>query len=321
MAQEPSNCILVCGLGDVGQYCVSLLHDAGLEVAGIDHSSQALKLAEDLSSRLKRLVIGDARQVGVLEKAGLADARAVLLLTGSDDVNLQTALIILAIAPEMRVVLRSKRGRLNHLIHKQFPNLVVLDPTMLVSQIIAHSLLDAQLLGSFSYLDYSFEVRLRSVSQVTQLPHALQECWISGDRRAIGYYQPHQSGREAGLVASLKEPLTLKRGDFICEVLGLEAQREATFYSLSGSGQRRRSPFLRPKLLLTRLYTLLQQSFEGYTARVVVGLVLIMFSLVLLTQLAFGSLLPKLPPFDRLVYAIVLLLGNFSDLLGPLKDQ
>jgi Trk K+ transport system NAD-binding subunit len=320
MAQDPSNCILVCGLGDVGQHCVSLLHDAGLEVAGIDHSSQALKLAEDLSCQLKRLVIGDTRQVGVLNKAGLAEARAVLLLTGSDDVNLQTALIILAIAPAMRVVLRSKRGRLNHLIHKQFPNLVVLDPTTLVSQIIALSLLDAQLLGSFSYLDYSFEVRLRSISQETQLPPTLQESWISGDRRAIGYFRPDQLEQEPGLIANLREPLRLDRGDCIIEVLGLETQREATLYSFSDPRQRR-SLYLQPKLMLSRLDTLVHGSFESYISRVVVGLLLSMFSLVLLTQLAFGSLLPKLPPFDRFIYAIVLLLGNFSDLLQPLKDQ
>jgi Trk K+ transport system NAD-binding subunit len=320
MVQPDSNLILVCGLGDVGQNCVSLLHDAGIDIAGIDSSNQALSLAEQVSTCLKQFVIGDMRQVTTLERAGLTAARAVLLVTGNDDVNLQTALIILAITPEKRVVLRSSRGRLNHLLHQQFPNLVILDPTPLVAQIVALSLLDAQLLGSFSYQDYSFELRLRSVSQITQLPLTHQEGWISGDRRAIGYWRSLQQGSKAELIASSLEPLTLDRGDFICEVLGFEPQREASFHSLADIS-RRSTSFFRPRLLLDRLNALLQQAFEGYTARLFFVLLIIMVSLVVVTQVAFSSLLPKLPAFDRLIYGILLLLGNFSDLLGPLQEQ
>jgi Trk K+ transport system NAD-binding subunit len=315
-----SKLILVCGLGDVGQHCVSLLHDSGLEVVGIDHSSQALKLAEHLADKLQRLVIGDIRQVKILEEAGLALARAILLLTGDEDVNLQAALIILAIAPEMRIVLRSRRERLRQLIQKQFPNLVMLDPTILVSQIIALSLLDAQLLGSFVYQEYSFEVRLRAVIQPTPLPTSVQEGRASGERRAIGFWRSQQLGADAELIASLANPLTLDRGELICEVLGFEAQQEARFFRWSAT-RPRQIPLLRPKRLLTQAQTMLLRTFEQYTNRIVLGLLLIMLALLLATQLAFGSWLPNLPPFDRLIYAIVLLLGNFGDLLEPLKNQ
>src|SRR5262249_56039558 len=58
--------------------------------------------------RLKgvRLVPGDCRRREVLEEAGVAQARGVLVLTNDDLINVSTALMVRSLAPDGRIVLR-----------------------------------------------------------------------------------------------------------------------------------------------------------------------------------------------------------------------
>src|SRR5439155_3686 len=61
---------------------------------------------EDPRLQGARLVHGDCRQREVLEQAGLASARGVLILTSDDLVNISTVLMVRLVDPNVRVVVR-----------------------------------------------------------------------------------------------------------------------------------------------------------------------------------------------------------------------
>jgi Trk K+ transport system NAD-binding subunit len=95
----------VCGLQGVGLRMVEQLHQAGVVVVVVD---------EDPDARLVRIVeawdipfiVGSPRIAGILEQAGLADARAVVCAERTEVQTLETALLISELRPDIRVVVQ-----------------------------------------------------------------------------------------------------------------------------------------------------------------------------------------------------------------------
>src|SRR5262245_31234363 len=94
--------IVLCGLGRMGTRILEYLHAANLPVVVIDNRCSP----DDPRLQGMRLVPGDCRQRSVLEAAGVANARGVLILTNDDLLNISTTLMVRAINPDVRVVLR-----------------------------------------------------------------------------------------------------------------------------------------------------------------------------------------------------------------------
>src|SRR5262245_66614980 len=94
--------VILCGLGRVGWRVLEYLRAAGLPVVAVDSTC----LATDSRLDKVRLVRGDCRRREVLEEAGVAQARGVLILTSDDLVNISAALMVRQIDPEVRVVIR-----------------------------------------------------------------------------------------------------------------------------------------------------------------------------------------------------------------------
>src|SRR4051812_11513314 len=94
--------VVLCGLGRVGGRVLETLQAAGLSVVvGDTHASES-------DSRLAGLTLvkGDCRRPEVLERAGVADARGVLILTSDDLVNVSAALVARKLNPTARIVVR-----------------------------------------------------------------------------------------------------------------------------------------------------------------------------------------------------------------------
>jgi Trk K+ transport system NAD-binding subunit len=97
--------IIVAGLGNVGTKVVSELHALGFDVACVDPdpAAQGILVARRLGLPV---VIGEAFAEDNLRAAGIDTASALVAVTSSDIVNLETALQAHALREDLRIVLR-----------------------------------------------------------------------------------------------------------------------------------------------------------------------------------------------------------------------
>ena len=83
--------VIVVGLGNVGTRIVGQLHDLGVSVACVDKSENAAGVT--MARRLgMRVVIGETHREDILRAAGVSTCHALVSVTNSDSVNLETAL-------------------------------------------------------------------------------------------------------------------------------------------------------------------------------------------------------------------------------------
>ena len=97
--------VIVVGLGNVGTRIVGQLHDLGVDVACVDKSETAagMGMARQLDLRV---VIGETDREDTLRAAGISTCQALVSVTNSDIVNLETALLARSLAEDIRIVLR-----------------------------------------------------------------------------------------------------------------------------------------------------------------------------------------------------------------------
>jgi len=96
--------VIVAGLGNIGFRLVRDLVQAGQSVVAIEHRADAPLL--QAARELVPVVLGNAKTLETLRKAGAAGAKAVVAATDDDLANLSTALAAKRIQPSCRVVLR-----------------------------------------------------------------------------------------------------------------------------------------------------------------------------------------------------------------------
>lgn len=110
--------IVVCGIGNLGHRVVDLLTALGerVTVVSIDGAAPPLRRLETAC----RIVIGDAREDAVLREAGVAEADALMALTGDDLVNLETAIMARDLNPRMVIVTRMFDDMLSSKIQSGF---------------------------------------------------------------------------------------------------------------------------------------------------------------------------------------------------------
>jgi Trk K+ transport system NAD-binding subunit len=125
--------IVLCGLGRLGIRILQHLQAANLRVVVIDNRCPA----DDERLNGARLVCGDCRQRAVLEAADVPQARGVLILTNDDLVNISTTLMVRAINPRVRVVLRLFNQNLLGRLGSVLPNVHALSPSLLTAPVLA----------------------------------------------------------------------------------------------------------------------------------------------------------------------------------------
>ncbi|MFL6294028.1 MAG: potassium channel family protein [Thermoanaerobaculia bacterium] len=96
--------VVVVGMGNVGLRVVRELTAVGVPVVAIDADPDRPFLADVRSSAT--VVIGDARLNDTLQRAGIANARAVVAATDDDAVNLGIGLAARQSSPRIRTVVR-----------------------------------------------------------------------------------------------------------------------------------------------------------------------------------------------------------------------
>src|SRR5581483_8314131 len=99
--RPPGDHIIVVGLGNVGTSVIGQLHDLGFDVVCIDNNPDAAGIALARQLGLP-VVVGDAFREETLRKANLETCMALVSVTSSDIVNLETALNARALRDDMR---------------------------------------------------------------------------------------------------------------------------------------------------------------------------------------------------------------------------
>ncbi|MCU0620361.1 MAG: potassium channel protein [Gemmatimonadales bacterium] len=98
--------MVVCGYGRVGQHVVDDLLQKGERVVVVEERELPLS---QLSDR-QHLVIGDATDDAVLQRAGVARAKGLVAATGDDTVNIVVTLTARAMRPDLVIVARADQA-------------------------------------------------------------------------------------------------------------------------------------------------------------------------------------------------------------------
>ncbi|MCC5639172.1 NAD-binding protein [Nostoc sp. CHAB 5844] len=144
------NFFLVCGLGSLGQYCVSVLKEFGVKVNAIEEVNTQTWEIPELPDLIDKLVIGDCRQPKILEQAGIKQCRAILIVTSDERVNIAAAFAARSLNPEVRLVIRSAQDNLNDLLRENLGNFVAFEATQLPANSFALAALDSETRGFFT---------------------------------------------------------------------------------------------------------------------------------------------------------------------------
>lgn len=308
---EASEFILVCGLGSLGQQCVRYLKEFGVKVIAIEETpSKSWEMAE-LPTLLDDLVIGDCRQLDVLQRAKITRCRAILLVTSSETVNVQAAFVARSLNPTVRLVIRSDQQNLNQLLEQQLGNFVAFEATQLPAPAFALAALKQETVGLFRLSNQL----VRIVQQQIVPDHA----WC--DRRKL--YELNSSTR---IVLSYNQSAfhnwdrerIISAGDTIAyaEVAEIPQQRRHKKSQQKIDFSTVLSLF-RNQSIKQGLQPIWQSSSQTQKVAIVSGATISSFTL--LGTLLFWWHYPNLTLQDAFFTTAILLLGGYGDLFGQVK--
>lgn len=310
---------LVCGLGSLGQYCVSVLKEFEVTVNAIEASQVPTWELPELPELVDRLLIGDCRQPALLEQAGIRQCRAILLVTSDERVNIAAAFVARSLNPNIRLVVRSAQENLNDLLGQQLGNFIAFEATQLPAPSFALAALDSETQGLFTLENQ----RLRVLTTRIQANHH----WC--DRRLL--YELNTPNRRllrhfratvippADSFYQWDPDTRVQAGDTITYIEATDAIGNASVPT-----KRKRGVFWReiaPTLIWQNLWQKLQHFWRESTQTQRVALLsgVVMFSLFVSGAILYKLQYPDLTLQDALNVSLILVIGGFDNLFGQLR--
>ena len=126
--------VLVIGAGKVGQAAVKALRRKGLRVHVIDRTEAALS---PLAADVEGVFAGDAADRRVMERAGILEARSVLLTTNEDAMNIYLAVYCRRLNARLRIVSRITHERNLEAIHRAGADFVLSYTTLGIEAVMS----------------------------------------------------------------------------------------------------------------------------------------------------------------------------------------
>jgi voltage-gated potassium channel len=126
--------VLVIGAGKVGQAAVKALTRKGLRVHLIDRSDVVLT---PLAPTVEGVFAGDASDREVLERAGILEARSVVLTTNEDAMNIYLAVYCRRLNGRLRIVSRITHERNLEAIHRAGADFVLSYTTLGIEAVMS----------------------------------------------------------------------------------------------------------------------------------------------------------------------------------------
>jgi Trk K+ transport system NAD-binding subunit len=305
----PVDRFLVCGLGSLGQHCVSALKEFGVSVVAIEQSQPLSWELSETSDRLDELIIGDCRQKSVLEQAGIDRCRAVLLVTSDERVNATTALIVRQLNPRTRLVVRSAKDNLNELLSDRLGNFIAYEPSQLPAAAFALAALGTDTLSFFSLDAQKLQVIQRQIVQDDPLLDRSLADFNTPTRRLLAHVPPNEPLIGGFYQWSSEERLQV--GDTIVYL-------ETAYRALARTAVENR--WQKPIEFWQQFYKEFRQ-FWQLSVQQQIRRVAVMSGFIVVLLLAFGTFLfhlyaPKASLLSSFSGTAILLLGGYGDVFG-----
>ncbi|MGB5595272.1 MAG: NAD-binding protein [Crocosphaera sp.] len=313
---------LVCGLGSLGQHCVIALKKFGVRVIAIEQTRPKNWDFPELPQLLEELIIGDCRQIDILESAQLKQCRSVLIVTSDEEVNAQTALTVRELNSQIRLVVRSGQENLNQLLNKQLGNFFADDPNQLTASAFALAGLGDETIGFFSLNNNRFQV----------IKHQLKpnDPWCNGSknyelnnkkRRILSHIYDHDY--EFKGFSQWETNAQLNPGDTLIYVELVPEVTPGRSYSLSKFRKRRSQWKDKLKNFINHFKLELWQLRNFSLLRQVRSVVLFCTVLIIILLIIGTFLFQLYYPETTVIYAFyataILLLGGYADLFGDFQ--
>ncbi len=141
--------IILCGLGRVGYRILERLLEWHLDVVVIEKSENS-PFAARMQHLGVPLLMFDARQEESLALAGIKHARTLIIATNDDLANVEIALDGRRLNPKVRVVLRMFDENIATKLRDAFHLDVAFSSAAVAAPLVAASVLDLEILGTFS---------------------------------------------------------------------------------------------------------------------------------------------------------------------------
>ncbi|MFO0574312.1 MAG: NAD(P)-binding protein [Polyangia bacterium] len=140
--------IILCGMGHVGYRILERLLQWKLDVVVIEKNADSSFLIRVQQQKVPVLLM-DARQEESLVAAGLEHARTLVIATNDDLANVEIALDARRLNPHVRVVLRMFDENIANKLRDAFNLDVAFSSAAAAAPLVAASVLDLDILGSF----------------------------------------------------------------------------------------------------------------------------------------------------------------------------
>jgi Trk K+ transport system NAD-binding subunit len=347
---------IVCGLGSVGQNCVAVLKQYGARVNAVDATEPTDWQLPELPDVISTFLIGDCRKATILERLGIRQCRAILLVTQDERVNTEAAFAARLLNPKVRLVLRSSKQNLNHFLGQNLGNFVAFEPTDLSASAFAFAALGSEVLGFFKLDEHMLQVVKYQIQsgdrwcdrrQVRELNTSARRilCHAAGALPSLQQFYTWEADHtlQAGdtiiyiemtdrlLSDGRRTDSSRQTGPLLTESTQARRSRSQNFLNRAQSQTALRldlaSNWQGIRKILTLRYLkkkLIQfwRSTEQYqTRRVALMCGLISFALLFLGSLLLHLEFPQAGLREAFSAAFALLLGGYSDVFGPLNSD
>ena len=150
IASTFENHVIVCGLGNVGVRVVQHLRRFNEPTVVIEQSADC-RFINEVASYDVPVLIGDARDVQLLQQANCTKARAVIAVTNNDLVNLEAVLTARELSPNVRVVIRMFDQKLAKKIEKSLGIHGAYSSSARSARLFAQAAISGDILDSFEF--------------------------------------------------------------------------------------------------------------------------------------------------------------------------
>ncbi len=189
-----SDHVIVAGLGNVGTRIVGQLHDLGVDVVCVDKNENAAGMS--MARRLGlRVVIGETHREETLRAAGITTSQALVSVTNSDIVNLETGLHARALAADLRLVLRLTDEDLAERVQKTVGNTISRSVSYLAAPAFAAAMLEHQVLRTIPVGRHVLLIAEVQVGPASELAgQSVEDVHQEGELRLIAIQPKGASG-------------------------------------------------------------------------------------------------------------------------------
>jgi Trk K+ transport system NAD-binding subunit len=155
--------IAIIGLGRIGQQVADLLQDLRQPVVGM-----TLGVDAD-ATLLPDLPIVTSNLSTALVQANCATAKSVAIVTGDEILNLEIALMIQTIAPDLRLVLRTAGQHLSKLLPQLLPQAQILDVYTVAAEAFAGAAFGENIINLFRFNNQTILVTEYTIESIDTL--------------------------------------------------------------------------------------------------------------------------------------------------------